>query len=188
MKNKRWLAVLLVLCVVVCCLPMTARATTASGTCGSNLTWTLDSSGTLTISGTGKMTDFFGISDNPWWDEYSSNIKHIQINSGVTSIGDLSFKEFSNVTSVNIPDSVVSIGSAAFSDCESLCSISIPENVSSIGSSAFGGCKNLSSITLPDGISTIERSTFINCEKLTNIKLPSELTTIGQYAFRGCSE
>ena len=27
-----------------------------SGTCGDNLTWTLDDAGTLTISGTGKMT------------------------------------------------------------------------------------------------------------------------------------
>ena len=35
-----------------------------SGTCGTNLTWTL-SSGTLTISGTGEMTDWASASDVP---------------------------------------------------------------------------------------------------------------------------
>ncbi len=30
----------------------------ASGTCGENLTWTLDSAGSLTISGAGDMTDY----------------------------------------------------------------------------------------------------------------------------------
>ena len=33
-------------------------ATTASGTCGDSLTWTLSDSGTLTISGTGTMYDY----------------------------------------------------------------------------------------------------------------------------------
>ena len=32
--------------------------TTASGTCGDNLTWTLDDSGTLTISGSGEMYNY----------------------------------------------------------------------------------------------------------------------------------
>ena len=31
---------------------------TAQGTCGENLNWTLDSDGTLTISGTGAMNEF----------------------------------------------------------------------------------------------------------------------------------
>lgn len=37
--------------------------TVASGTCGDNLTWTLDSAGTLTISGTGEMTSHGWTSD-----------------------------------------------------------------------------------------------------------------------------
>ena len=38
----------------------TSRAATIvdSGTCGSNLTWTLDSDGLLTISGTGEMASY----------------------------------------------------------------------------------------------------------------------------------
>ena len=38
-----------------------------SGTCGANLTWVLDSDGTLTISGTGPMEDYTtGMLAKPW--------------------------------------------------------------------------------------------------------------------------
>ena len=39
------------------------NSTVDSGTCGDNLTWTLDSAGTLTISGTGEMTSHGWTSD-----------------------------------------------------------------------------------------------------------------------------
>ena len=40
-----------------------------SGTCGDNLTWSLDSEGTLIISGTGKMKNYyFDASPTPWAD------------------------------------------------------------------------------------------------------------------------
>ena len=40
------------------CLCFAATAETQSGTCGDNLTWTLDDNGVLTISGTGEMESF----------------------------------------------------------------------------------------------------------------------------------
>ena len=73
-------------------------AETVSGTCGDNLTWSLDSTtGVLTISGTGEMNDF-GYSDNkaPWYTKR-----------------DL-------ITSVELSDDVTSIGSYAFHDCNLL--------------------------------------------------------------------
>ena len=54
MKNRIF-SLLVTLCMVFSlftALPITANAAT-SGTCGDNVTWTLDDSGTLTISGTG---------------------------------------------------------------------------------------------------------------------------------------
>lgn len=40
-------------------LPLQVNAAEAtSGTCGKNLTWTLDADGTLTISGTGAMYNY----------------------------------------------------------------------------------------------------------------------------------
>ena len=51
--KKRILSVVLVLSMMVSFMPIIASAAT-SGTCGDNLTWTLDDNGTLTISGTGR--------------------------------------------------------------------------------------------------------------------------------------
>lgn len=51
--RKKILSILLAACLIFSLLPVSAFAdTTASGTCGKNLTWTLED-GTLTISGTG---------------------------------------------------------------------------------------------------------------------------------------
>ena len=47
----------------------------ANGTCGDNVTWTLDSNGLLTISGSGEMWDFSNV--DPTYLEYKdwSHIK-----------------------------------------------------------------------------------------------------------------
>ena len=55
--KRRGISLFLTLCMLVSVftvLPMTASAAT-SGTCGDNLTWTIDDNGTLTISGMGTM-------------------------------------------------------------------------------------------------------------------------------------
>ena len=62
----------------------------ASGWCGENVTFTyVNSTGTLTISGTGAMKDY-NTSQAPW-SAYS--IKKVVINNGVTSIGNSAFKD-----------------------------------------------------------------------------------------------
>ena len=66
------------------------QTTVAQGTCGaeaggSNLTWTLTSDGTLTISGTGDMADF--ISGNQPWEEHLAAIRTAVVQEGVTSVG-----------------------------------------------------------------------------------------------------
>ena len=58
--KKRILSVVLVLSMMVSFMPIIASAAT-SGTCGDNLTWTLDDNGTLTISGTGEMKNYSGM-------------------------------------------------------------------------------------------------------------------------------
>ena len=56
--KKRILSLLLVLCLAVGMFPAASAAEAASGTCGENLSWTLDSEGTLTISGEGPMDNY----------------------------------------------------------------------------------------------------------------------------------
>ena len=51
-----------------------ASAAEASGTCGTNLTWTFDGIDKLTISGTGKMTNW-DRSSNVTWYNFRNSIK-----------------------------------------------------------------------------------------------------------------
>ena len=161
-----------------------SAATVASGTCGENLTWTLDDAGTLTISGTGPMSDFTS-SRAPWYD-YLDSIETAVIENGVTSIGEDAFYSCYCLTSVTIPESVTAIGSHAFSDCSGLASITLPSSVTTIGSYAFSG-SGLKSITIPKGVTAIADWTFGGCNYLTSVTLPNSVTIIGHRAFYYCN-
>ncbi|MBR3503596.1 MAG: leucine-rich repeat protein, partial [Clostridia bacterium] len=138
------------LLVLAVCAAVFAGAACAasSGYCGgegdgTNLTWTLDDEGVLTINGTGYMKSFSytyvdgnPVTSAPW----GAGVRQVIINKGVTSIGSRAFYNCTGLTSVTIPDSVTSIGSYAFSGCTGLTSVTIPDGVTSIGSSAFSNC------------------------------------------------
>ncbi|MDR1562246.1 MAG: leucine-rich repeat domain-containing protein [Dysgonamonadaceae bacterium] len=153
-----------------------------SGTTGP-LTWSL-SNGTLTISGTGAMPNYYS-SDPPWY-SYTSSITDVVIEYGVTSIGDRAFYECSSLTSVTIGSSVTSIGYRAFSYCYSLTSVTIPNSVTSIGFGAFSGCSGLTSITIPESVTIIGTGAFSGCSKLTSVTIPESVTSIGERAFVSC--
>ena len=160
----------------------------ASGICGAqgeNLTWTLDSNGTLNISGSGAMANYVYDADVPWYD-FREQIKSVQIQNNVTSIGNNAFSYCANLTSVAIPESVTTIGTTAFLECASLTSVTIPKSVTYIGSSAFNGCTSLTSVDLPANLTTIGYRVFFGCSKLTKITIPSTVKSIGGYAFGNC--
>ena len=183
---KRLLSLVLVLVIVFTLLPVAAFAdTVASGTCGDNLSWTLDSNGILVINGTGDMTNYSY--DPAPWDSQSSSIKSVVISDGVTSIGDWAFFNCSSLTSVTIPDSITSIGSWAFAGCSSLTSVSIPSSITSIGNSAFRDCSSLTSVSIPNSVTSIGNYGFYECSGLENITIPASVTYVGIYTFFGCS-
>ena len=159
----------------------------ASGKCGKNVTYSfVESTGTLTISGTGDMNDFYGDWDVPW-EDYRSSIKKVVISNGVTTIEDYSFYGCTGLTSIEIPNSVTSIGDGAFSDCTGLTSVTIPNSVTSIGKDAFYGCTGLTSITIPNSVTSIGEEAFCGCTGLTSITIPNSVTSIGEWAFYGCT-
>ena len=104
--------------------------------CGENLTWLLDEEGTLTISGTGDMTNFAAETETPWYDN-RDNIRQIVVSEGVTSIGDNAFKGCSEFAQISLPQSLTRIGNRAFSGCYFLDAITIPAAVTEIGEKAF---------------------------------------------------
>ena len=222
--KKRLLSFVLVVLMIASLLPATALAADIvdSGTCGaegdgSNLTWTLDSDGVLTISGSGDMHGY-GPSGAPW----HGRVKSAVIAEGVTSIGGFAFYDCTSLTSVTIPDSVTSIGVGAFASCTSLTGIwvaesnshyssdasgvlfnkdkttlvqcpgafaayTIPNSVTSIGDVAFSFCTSLASVTIPDSVTSIGRHAFQYCTSLTSVTIPNGVTSIGDSAFSYCA-
>jgi hypothetical protein len=175
------------------------------GKCGENVFWAFDdSTGMLTIFGTGAMYDYSH--NNRPWEGY--NIKTVVIQYGVTTIGDNAFYNCTSLTSITIPDGVATIGDSAFYFCNSLASVTIPDSVTKIGVGAFDWCRGLTNIRIPgsitkvggfdscgfenvtigDGATEICGYAFFCCSYLTSIRIPVSITEIGDYAFDGCSE
>lgn len=168
-----------------------------SGTCGEGINWTyVESTNTLTISGTGNMRDFSDSQGIPWY-SFRNEIFNLIIEDGVTSIGSYVFMDCNYLTSVSIPNSVISIGSDAFHGC-ALASITIPQSVTSISGNPFFGCGNLESITVDDSnpiydsrnncnaiIQTADNELIIGCK---NTIIPTNVNSIGEWAFSGCSD
>ncbi len=197
---RRLTALALALCMLTA---LTAEIFAAdivdSGYCGgegdgTNLSWTLDSAGTLTISGTGRMKKYsYSDSDRAPWYTFTlrSKCKKLVLGSGITSIGNYAFYDCSGFTgSLTIPNSVTSIGICAFSDCSSFTgSLAIPNSVTSIGGYAFSDCRGFSgSLTIPNSVTSIGGSAFSGCRGFTgSLTIPNSVTSIGYRAFYGCS-
>ena len=191
-----------------------AAAALASGKCGDSATWTLDSTGTLTISGTGPMYGY-SLFKNPWCDSalrssgISTRVKNVEISSGVTTLGAYAFSACDSMTGVSLPETLLAVGESCFQSSYGLHNISIPNSVRSLGDCAFsscngltrvtlgsglkgiGGqafkeCSSLSSIVIPEGVTAIEFSTFEDCSNLMEITIPRTVTSIGRWAFDGC--
>ncbi len=136
--------------------------TVASGSCGSGITWELDSLGTMTISGTGSMRNYSNDSSTPWY-SYSSQIKKVVIGEGVTRIGDYSFAYCRNITEVTLPDTLKTLG---------------------LWSLAYTG---ITKLDVPEGVTKINERALLGCLSLAELSLPKSLSFIGALAFNGCT-
>ncbi|MCC8182948.1 MAG: fibronectin type III domain-containing protein, partial [Clostridiales bacterium] len=157
-----------------------------SGTCGVNVTWSLASSGLLTISGTGDMVDTWDESYAVWY-PIRSAVTAVQIEEGVTSVAPYAFQDCANLVSVSLPGTVSKIGDCAFFGCTELTSVVIPEGVTEIPYRAFYLCSALTDITLPSTVTEIGSGAFGVCSSLTELALPDGLTSLGKSALYNCS-
>ena len=177
-----------------------------SGTCGDNLTWKLED-GTLTISGTGAMYDYYQTYDNSW---RGRHIVNVIIQEGVTHIGKGALCGKSSLTSVTIPGSVGYIGEKAFLDCdyleevhistiESWCNIEFDGYASYPFASAHAwnykhACNlyvngNLiENLVIPNSITEIKDYTFYGCSSLASVTIPDSVMRIGSGTFYECSK
>ena len=160
-------------------------AVTASGECGAALTWSLASDGTLTIDGTGAMTDYED-GDAPWY-AYRQSITSLDIGEGVTGIGENAFNGCEALTGeLIIPETVTDIGNRAFYKCYGITSLTVGGTGTVIGIAAFSFCSALTELTLRSGTDIIMDWAFSNCDKLTALTLPEGITEIRSSAFESC--
>lgn len=170
-KYKKIISILLTVMMLLSILtivPLTADAAT-SGKTGS-CTWSFNSStGKLTISGSGKMADYYSY-DAPW-EAYAYQIKSIKIGSGVTRIGAEAFEDCKNITSIALPQSVKSVGDSAFDGCKKLKKVTTGTKCK-IHRDAFSDCYSLNKLTVPKVMKTVyfDDDSFFGCEGLKIVK------------------
>ncbi len=146
--------------------------TVAAGPCGTTgnetaVTWRLTSDSVMTISGTGAIQGYSQLSDRPWH-SYSTRIKTLVVEDGVTFLGTGAFMRCQNLTSVTLPSTLTGIGTSAFNGCNNLPEITIPDKVTSVGNGAFTGSK-LTSITFPSTVTSIGDAALSNCANLRSV-------------------
>ena len=156
----------------------------AAGECGTNATWSLDSNGVLTISGSGEMEDYGSNQQTPW-NSYKTRITSVVVEDGVTSVGDSAFGDINTLTKVQLSNSVTRIGEEAFLYCRNLSDFTCSSSLTSLGMNAFAYCA-FTSIELPDTLTVIPMSAFIN-SGIQTITIPSSITQIGEDAFKRSS-
>ena len=164
---KKLLCWALALCMALSLFPVGTRAAEIvdSGSCGENVTYTLDRDGLLTITGTGDIKDF-GYYMPPW----SSGVRKAVIQKGVTGIGSGAFSGCSNLTEVTLPEGLERIGEGAFEWDSFLKKIDFPNSLKTIEKKAFMYCTQLESLSL-NNCSDVEQGAFASCVGLKTIDL-----------------
>ena len=194
--KKRILSILLAVLMLLSALPLgmvdTAYAAAlASGKCGDSATWTLDNTGTLTISGTGATYNYDmdddGNSAAPWCTKARiQRVNKVVVNSGITELGYSMFSNCTQLTSVSLPSGLKRIGSCLFLGCTRLSAITIPSSVTTIESNAFTHCDSITAITLPGGLRTMGDAVCSQMAKLTTATVSGGVTYLSNYAFNDC--
>lgn len=121
-----------------------------SGILGYHAFWDYDQTNEkLIISGEGTLFEFSDGTELPWMvynygSGYSSDIKTIIIEDGITEIPSYAFEYMGKVESVSLPNTLLRLYPNAFNDCKSLTEIVIPASVEYVdGKTYWNRCPNL---------------------------------------------
>ncbi len=181
--KKQVISFFIIIVMTLGILPAVSFADTAtSGSCGASATWAYDAdTTTLTISGTGYVSDISSAKDAPWY-AYTDLITDVVVENGIETIGKSVFYSLDNLVNVTIADTVIRIYDYAFSHCESLTSIKLPKSIKSIPNDCFYKT-GLTSIEIPDGVTFLGSDAFAYCPALESVTIPASVTTIEDRCF-----
>lgn len=154
---KKFLALLLALCLCLSIFPATALAADEDFVIANGVLTKYKGSGGLVI-----------------------------IPDGTVTIGWGAFRDVKTVTEIIIPDSVTTIETYAFDGCTALKRITLGKNVTTIDHDAFQDCTSLTEITFPDSVTTIGDYVFRGCNSLKRVKIGIGLANLGQEIFHNC--
>ena len=191
MHNKKMISVLLcVIMLIGCCgagVTAFAASDIASGNVTETISWKINSSGVLRVSGAGAIPDYdflCGKTTAPWFD-YKDKITGIVVGEGITKAGECSFaflnKTNNRLTQLSFPSTLKKIGQSAFCETYFDCNLVIPDSVTAIESCAFQcnyGAFKGHTLKLSSNLTRIEGHTFMNCGFTGALTLPNGLTGI----------
>ena len=169
-----------------------------SGSIDGGLSWSLSRSGALTISGSGKMSDFSSVANAAPWDKQKDKIQSAVIESGVQNISAGAFSGCTALEKLSISDTVAQIDLNAFDGCTALAEFEVAADnkaFSSDGGVLFSADKELlrypvgksADYAVPSGTVAIAGGAFKDCAKLESLVIPDSVTAIGKSAFENCA-
>lgn len=169
-----------------------------SGSIDGGLSWSLSRSGALTISGSGKMSDFSSVANAAPWDKQKGKIQSAVIESGVQNISAGAFSGCTALEKLSISDTVAQIDLNAFGGCTALAEFEVAADnkaFSSDGGVLFSADKKLlrcpvgksADYAVPSGTVAIAGGAFKDCSKLESLVIPDSVTAIGESAFENCA-
>lgn len=187
--KRKILSIVFAIAMLFCCTSSftASAAEEKTGLCGADITWVLDESGKLTLTGHGDMIDYTysGNGAAPWV-SFRNQINNVVMSDGITSIGMFAFSSCTNIERFVVSKDLKKIGASAFYDCQKLTKFDIPSGVNFIGDYAFHRCYNIRSIDIPDGVKRIGAYTFHGCGAISELTIGSGVESIGEQAFVNC--
>lgn len=150
------------------------------GNCGETVTWSLDESGTLTISGIGAMADFEA-EKAPWF-PYAEEIETIVVEEGVTVIGTYAFAKLTGAKELHLPASVTDIRECAFYYNSATQRLYLADIAAWMGIRFHGDREH----SRPNHLE-LEFELYLNGEPVTELVIPGTVSRIPEHAFYGCS-
>lgn len=207
--KKRWVSLILAVCMAMSFLPVSVFAETAVGNTfsyeyeGQTLNYKVTGDATVEvtkntgITGTLKIPDTVYDSDKNKYTVTAigldalctnNNIIELELPATLKTIGTNAFSCNYNMKNFKIPEGVTTIGAYAFNSVWGVTELEIPASVESLAQGSFQWCGNVETITFAPGsrLTEIAGGAFYQCEKVKKVVLPDSITKIGGAAFKDC--